>query len=123
MSMVYRSEAGIPLQLTLALIFGKNRVYLVGRNQAPLWMVQRGPWKRPLCISWHRLEAIPGHWWMAQHGRELVILGQGARPALVVERTGTAWQTFLPAGHQSTAIRLPSSGLCQVRPVRASSHG
>lgn len=123
MSIVHGSTAGMAPELTLALSFGTNRLYLVGRRDAPLWTRRRGPWQRPITVPWHRLEQVSGHWWLAQRGRELVILGQGPRPALLLEKAGGAWRGFLPAGYQSTVIVLPDADTYTVKPVRAQATG
>lgn len=102
---------------TLALTFGTNRLYLVGRQDAPLWV--RGPWHRALNVRWHRLEQVPGHWWMGQCGRQLAILGQGTRPALVLEKPGGRWQALIPAGRQSTVLTVPDSSRYYARPIRS----
>lgn len=93
---------------TLALTFGANRLYLVGRSAAPLWIRQMGPWKRVLPVAWHRLNEAPGRWWVAQQGDHLVVLGQGQRPALLIARAGSTWQGMIPDGRQSTVVTLPN---------------
>jgi hypothetical protein len=104
---------------TLALTFGTNRLYLVGRQDAPLWIRSRGPWQRAINVRWHRLDQIPGHWWMGQCGRHLAILGQGARPALVLEKPGGRWQALIPAGRQSTVLTVPDRARYYARPVKS----
>ncbi len=106
-------------QRTLALTFGPNRLYLIGRREAPLWLRVHGPWQRPIKILWHRLEQVPGHWWVGQSGHYLVILGQGPRPALVLTHPQTAWQALVPSGHQSLVIALPNTVPTITKPVRA----
>lgn len=118
MSTAYGPNVGFSETLTLALTFGVNHLYLVGRQEAPLWTRRRGPWQRPVKVAWHRLEQLPGHWWIGQRGRELVILGQGTRPALILQRPGAPWQALVPAGRQSTAVTLPDTERYVVRPVR-----
>lgn len=119
MSTVNRSELRQHHFLTLALSFGKNRLYLVGPNQAPLWLRQRALWKKPLVVVWHRIDDLPGHWWLGQQGRELVILGQGERPPLLLEREGgRRWQAFVPSGHQSLVVKLPDMSPYRVKVIR-----
>lgn len=105
------------LTRTLALTFGANRLYLVGRQDAPLWMRSRGPWHKALNVRWHRIEQIPGHWWMGQCGRQLVILGQGPRPALLLEKPGSTWQALVPGGRQSTFLMVPDRHRYDARPI------
>lgn len=102
---------------TLALTFGANRLYLVGQQQAPLWIRTRGPWQRALKVSWHRLDELPGHWWLGQWGRQLVILGQGARPALLLAQPDSLWQALVPGGRQSTLVSMPDSRPYLARPI------
>lgn len=119
MGMIHNSAVGMSEARTLTLSFGSNRLYLVGRREAPLWMRKRGPWMRPLTVSWHRLEHGPGHWWVAQQGQMMVILGLGTRPALLLECDDPAWQALVPAGHQSTMVMLPDAGRYTARPARS----
>lgn len=114
---VHNRSLYAPGSLTLALAFGPHRVYLVGRREAPLWRRRRGPFERNLTVVWHRVEHAAGHWWTAQVGRDLVVLGQGARPALVIEKNGSRWQALIPSGYQSTRVQLPDGGRVAVRPV------
>ena len=107
------SAAGFNSQSLLALSFGKNRLYLVGRSGAPLWMRKHGLWQKAVTICWRRLEGVPGHWWVGQNGRNLVILGQGARPPLILKK-GTPWRALIPAGYQSMAVQLPDDADYQV---------
>jgi hypothetical protein len=117
MSNLHETWPASETPLTLALTFGGNELFLVGRQEAPLWMRRRGPWRRPVQVSWHRMDQIPGHWWLAQRGRELVVLGQGMRPALMVQKAGAPWQGLIPAGRQSTMVTLPDSSDYTVRPI------
>ena len=117
MSMAHDSTAGTLAPLTLALTFGGNQLYLVGRHEAPLWMRRYGPWRRSVKVRWHRIDQIPGHWWLGQSGRSLVVLGQGPRPPLKLRRVGDAWQGLVPPGRQSIVVTLPDSSLYEVVPV------
>ena len=119
MSMAHGKTVGPSTTLTLALTFGGNQLYLVGRHQAPLWMKRRGPWRRSLRVRWHRIEQIPGHWWLGQSGTTLVVLGQGLRPALKLTKDSGAWQALVPAGRQSIVISLPDPDAYSVKPVGA----
>jgi hypothetical protein len=118
MNMAHGSKAGPSIPLTLALTFGANRVYLVGRQEAPLWIRQRGPWRRSLRVTWHRMDEVPGHWWVAQNGRDLVILGQGQRPPMVLREVRGGWRGLVPSGRQSIAVRLPRLGDYEFQPIR-----
>ncbi|MCY0879020.1 MAG: hypothetical protein OWU84_08770 [Firmicutes bacterium] len=119
MNMADGSRAGPPLTITLALTFGVNRLYLVGPREAPLWMRQRGPWRWALNVTWHRMDEVGGRWWVAQHGRDLVILGQGERPPLLLRDAKGPWQGMIPSGRQSIAVRLPRKHRYDVRPIGA----
>lgn len=101
----------------LALTQGCHRLYLVGLKQAPLWVRARGPWRRTLNVTWQRIVELPGHWWFGQNGQQMAILGQGARPALVIARADTSWRALVPAGYRSVMILLPDGTDYRVYPA------
>lgn len=117
MGMTHGFADGSATPMTLALTFGANRLYLVGQQEAPLWLRRRRLRWRPVTVAWKRLDQLPGHWWAGQCGRDFVVLGQGARPALTMQKSGTSWRALLPKGRQSVRIVLPDSACYEVRPV------
>lgn len=117
MSTANDSTAKTSLPITLALTFGANQLYLVGRHEAPLWMRRRGPWRRSVKVYWHRIDQIPGHWWLGQYGKSLVVLGQGPRPALKLKKAGGMWQALVPSGRQSIVVTLPDADSYHVEPI------
>ncbi|NMP21276.1 hypothetical protein [Sulfobacillus harzensis] len=115
--MVHNNVEPSPGSMTLALQFGVNHLYLVGPRQAPLWIRRRGLFERRATVVFHRVDGAPGHWWTAQHGSDVVILGQGVRPALILEKEGGQWLGLLPAGRHSTRVKVPDASPVTVRPV------
>lgn len=120
MGMTHGFADGSAASMTLALTFGVNRLYLVGTQEAPLWLRRcRLRW-RPVTVVWQRLDQLPGHWWAGQCGRDLVVLGQGIRPPLTMQKSGTSWRALLPSGRQSVRVVLPDGARYEVRPVAPS---
>jgi hypothetical protein len=78
-----------------------------------LWMWRLGPWRRAVAVHWRRLDDVSDVWWVAQHRCWLVVVGRGVRPALSLS-VGD-WHAVVPAGYQSSAIKLPGPLPCSVR--------
>lgn len=98
--------------------FGPNQLFLIGRHEAPVWMRKRVWWRRPVAVTWHRVDYRGRHWWMGQRGRDVVILGQGPRPGVWIEEIGHSWRAMVPKGFYGTRIRLPRDMTVRARMLR-----
>ncbi len=102
----------------LVLEEGRDRLYNFPGQDAPVWVRQWGPWRRVLGVQWRSLDRVPGKWWSGAWGPYIAIMGQGRRPAFVVERIGTSWRAVIPSGGQSVIIQMPDACEYRVRPLR-----